>query len=701
MKRVRAEKAKKIKNEEKVRKKSSFMLLGIRNKIVACFLIPIIFMVIIGVSASSKAEVGMREKFQESTIQTMDMAKEYIEMSCVFVEGEGMKYALDTDVSNYVAGNLENDPVKKMLALESLKLNLNTSMSANSFISNIHIVPKENLTIMTTSPKQDVPGVLEAHREETAASRGVLKWVDNHSVIDVALELDNSDYILAYEMLTKYNDGCVIIDISRSAIEDFIGGLNLGEGSIVGFVTENGREIFAQQSGESVQSEFSGQDSIFSDQTFFQSITQENPSGVMAVSFLNEDYLFIYSRSDEINVTVCGLVPMSVVTNQAIEIRNLTMFLVILACIIAMSVGIMIAAGIQNNMKRISGKLGEVSEGDLTVEIQAKGHDEFKTLAASASHMVANTKNLVKKVSKATEQLEESSKAVEEASEVLTDYSGNITEAINEINEGISRQAEHAQECVSRTNVLSNEIQEVSRVVESVEQLVDETEGMINEGTQIVGMLGKRAEETTEITIKVEESIETLKNDSAIINTFIETITSISEQTNLLSLNASIEAARAGAAGRGFAVVAEEIRKLADDSAKAAGEIRNNVSHIMAQTVDSAGQANQAKNMVALQTEAVEKVVSVFGSMHEQMDRLVQGLKEIVTGIERADGERSDAMQAVLNISDIIEDTVKRAETVSTIADNLLINVRNLNVTADALGENMEELKSEISVFKI
>ncbi len=409
----------------------------------------------------------------------------------------------------------------------------------------------------------------------------------------------------------------------------------------------------------------------------------------------------MYSKSSKTGAIICALVPMELITAQAEEIKLMTVGLVVLASIIVVVVGLLIVFSIQNNMKRISRKFGEVAKGDLTVQVSAKGRDEFRGLAASANNMIVNTKSLVHKVTGATGQLEQSSREVEEVSGIISNYSEDITQAIDEINEGMSRQSEHAQECVTKTDILSSEIQEVSRVVEEVEKLVDETEEMINHGMEIVHLLGDRARETTSITRKVGDSIDSLREESAIIDTFVGTITEISEQTNLLSLNASIEAARAGDAGRGFAVVAEEIRKLADDSAKAAGEIRTNVEHITAQTLNSVESAKNAQNMVAAQTEAVEQVVNVFLRMQKQMGMLIEGLKAIVDSTEKADHERKFTVDAVKNISDIIEETANSAEVVRDVANKLLESVQNLNETADSLGENMEELKTEISVFKI
>ncbi|MDE5950373.1 MAG: methyl-accepting chemotaxis protein, partial [Acetatifactor sp.] len=276
----------------------------------------------------------------------------------------------------------------------------------------------------------------------------------------------------------------------------------------------------------------------------------------------------------------------------------------------------------------------------------------------------------------------------------------DITQAITEINAGMGRQSMHAQECVEKTGLLSDDMQEVSQVVEKVEMLVQETDAMIHRGMEIIELLGRRAQETTDITNQVGSSIEQLSQETESINIFAETITGISEQTNLLSLNASIEAARAGEAGRGFAVVAEEIRKLADDSARAAGEISNHVQNISTRTTDSVQSAKQAEEMVALQGDAVQEVIQVFANMRDRMQELVTGLQDIVASTEQADKERAETLRAVQNISQIIAETAGNAEIVSQTSEKLMENVDNLSRTADALGSNMNELKTEIAMFK-
>ena len=703
-KKASAEKKQKVPKQKKSGKSSK--LLSIRNKIVVCFLVPIVFMVIIGVSAYQKSAEGLSEKFTDSTLQTMRMATENLNMSCDFIRSEGLKYAYDDDLRKYFLGMFEDNPVDKLNFLTSTKSNLLSVQTSNPFISHMHIIPKKGVNLLSTKLSSGVDGFLDEYKEDVASGEGrrsIPQWIDSHPVLDEKVTETEKDYIMAFEMMSQSNNACVVIDIKPSAITDFMEEIDIGDGSIIGFVTPGGRELVVENVEEGKESVLPEEGNVFSGQEYYTAVMDEAvaDAGTAEVDFQGEKYLFIYSHSADIGFTTCALVPMRVVTSQATEIRNMTIGLVILACVIVVIVGIFITAGIENNMRRISRKFGDVAKGDLTVTVSAKGHDEFQDLAGSATNMITNTKKLVNQVSNATGELEVSAQNVGQASELIHEYSQDITRAIGEINEGMEEQSRHAQECVEKTDILSNEIQEVSHVVERVEKLVGETEGMINKGMEIVQVLGDRAGETTQMTVKVSESIESLRKESEIINSFVATITEITEQTNLLSLNASIEAARAGEAGRGFAVVAEEIRKLADDSAKAAGEIRNNVANITAQTQNSVESASQAKAMVELQTKAVEEVIAVFREMQERMGQLIEGLKDIVVSTEKADGERSAAVAAVKNISDIIEETAGSAETVNDVANKLLNHVEKLSTTASVLDENMEGLKTEISVFKI
>ena len=703
-KKASAEKKQKAPKQKKSGKSSK--LLSIRNKIVVCFLVPIVFMVIIGVSAYQKSAEGLSEKFTDSTLQTMRMATENLNMSCDFIRSEGLKYAYDDDLRKYFLGMFEDNPVDKLNFLTSTKSNLLSVQTSNPFISHMHIIPKKGVNLLSTKLSSGVDGFLDEYKEDVASGEGrrsIPQWIDSHPVLDEKVTETEKDYIMAFEMMSQSNNACVVIDIKPSAITDFMEEIDIGDGSIIGFVTPGGRELVVENVEEGKESVLPEEGNVFSGQEYYTAVMDEAvaDAGTAEVDFQGEKYLFIYSHSADIGFTTCALVPMRVVTSQATEIRNMTIGLVILACVIVVIVGIFITAGIENNMRRISRKFGDVAKGDLTVTVSAKGHDEFQDLAGSATNMIMNTKKLVNQVSNATGELEVSAQNVGQASELIHEYSQDITRAIGEINEGMEEQSRHAQECVEKTDILSNEIQEVSHVVERVEKLVGETEGMINKGMEIVQVLGDRAGETTQMTVKVSESIESLRKESEIINSFVATITEITEQPNLLSLNASIEAARAGEAGRGFAVVAEEIRKLADDSAKAAGEIRNNVANITAQTQNSVERASQAKAMVELQTKAVEEVIAVFREMQERMGQLIEGLKDIVVSTEKADGERSAAVAAVKNISDIIEETAGSAETVNDVANKLLNHVEKLSTTASVLDENMEGLKNEISVFKI
>lgn len=688
------------------RKENKLRLSSLQNKIVVCFIVPIVFMILVGVIAYRKASTSMSEQFLDSTEQTMNMTVSYMNTINSLVEGEALRYAFDTELNRYLSGMYEMDgyAVERKNLISSQTSNLLSTQSGNDFISNVHIIPTEDLALISTATSTKTNGFFAEYKEEVAGRENGGKgnvWTDWHHVLDSEMTLPEMRYIMAYQIQSKNNTAMIVVDIKPESVEGLLQDLILGEGSVAAFVTPNGREIVTQYSEEGVYSVFGGEETVLYNEPFYQECIQsEEDIGHKEVDFRGKEYLFVYGIVEDSGAVICMLVPSEMVTGQADQIKWITFAMVVIAILVAGFIGVTITISIRGNMKRISTGLEQVADGDLTGSVKVSGRDEFGDLAQSANHMIQNNKKLVSKVHDATGQLELSANEVKSASEIISDYSLDITQAITEINAGMSRQSVHAQECVEKTGLLSDDMQEVSQVVEKVEMLVQETDAMIHRGMEIIELLGRRAQETTDITNQVGSSIEQLSQETESINIFAETITGISEQTNLLSLNASIEAARAGEAGRGFAVVAEEIRKLADDSARAAGEISNHVQNISTRTTDSVQSAKQAEEMVALQGDAVQEVIQVFANMRDRMQELVTGLQDIVASTEQADKERAETLQAVQNISQIIAETAGNAEIVSQTSEKLMENVDNLSRTADALGSNMNELKTEIAMFK-
>ena len=703
-KKASAEKKQKAPKQKKSGKSSK--LLSIRNKIVVCFLVPIVFMVIIGVSAYQKSAEGLSEKFTDSTLQTMRMATENLNMSCDFIRSEGLKYAYDDDLRKYFLGMFEDNPVDKLNFLTSTKSNLLSVQTSNPFISHIHIIPKKGVNLLSTKLSSGVDGFLDEYKEDVASGEGrrsIPQWIDSHPVLDEKVTETEKDYIMAFEMMSQSNNACVVIDIKPSAITDFMEEIDIGDGSIIGFVTPGGRELVVENVEEGKESVLPEEGNVFSGQEYYTAVMDEAvaDAGTAEVDFQGEKYLFIYSHSADIGFTTCALVPMRVVTSQATEIRNMTIGLVILACVIVVIVGIFITAGIENNIRRISRKFGDVANGDLTVTVSAKGHDEFQDLAGSATNMITNTKKLVNQVSNATGELEVSAQNVGQASELIHEYSQDITRAIGEINEGMEEQSRHAQECVEKTDILSNEIQEVSHVVERVEKLVGETEGMINKGMEIVQVLGDRAGETTQMTVKVSESIESLRKESEIINSFVATITEITEQTNLLSLNAAIEAARAGEAGRGFAVVADEIRKLAEQSQSSTDEIKQIVIEITIKSQQVEQTMDESVGIIEEQNVSIKDAKELFNTISDSVNGLKEGLDNITQLNEAMDTNRNNVVSKMEDVAAVATETAAASEEVTASAVDVEQTMHDLNEFTVELDNIAEALKEAIDKFKL
>lgn len=427
----------------------------------------------------------------------------------------------------------------------------------------------------------------------------------------------------------------------------------------------------------------------------------DETSGYKYTSIDGEEYLFLYARCEINNAAICAMVPKAEVIAAAESIKGSTILLTFVACVISAVIGLVIATSMSRVIDRIVSGLEKVSQGDLTVKLNVRSRNEFGMLAHSVNDTVNNMRNLIEKVSGITGTVNESADRMLAISDEVVVTTSNITTAINEIDIGIGQQAEDAQNCFEQMDDLSNKMEVVHNDIGDIQGIADGTKGMINQGIDTMLELEKSSAYSTEISKEVMEDVKALEVQSVSIEKFVGVINDIASQTSLLSLNASIEAARAGDAGRGFAVVAEEIRKLADGSMSAAGEIQRVVLGIKEQTAGTVSSAVKAQNAFEEQAAIVAKTKEAFDNMNNSVATLLEKLKDVAANVTDMNNSREVTLNAIESISAVSEETAASSSVVNDTVISQKNSAQTLEAAARDLEHKTEELKEALSFFKI
>ena len=250
-------------------------------------------------------------------------------------------------------------------------------------------------------------------------------------------------------------------------------------------------------------------------------------------------------------------------------------------------------------------------------------------------------------------------------------------------------------------DALSLRIGQVAENSGQINVLAKGAEQVIETGMDSVVRLKDSTGATITITSNIIDVIGNLEEKSRSIGMIIETINEIAEQTTLLSLNASIEAARAGNAGRGFAVVAMEIKKLADESIQSASQIARIVEEIEKNTKAASTVARQAEGIVDGQQQAVSLTTDSFDRIGRQVSELLDALGIINESVANMEEDRNATLTAISAISAVSAQTAAGSENVYATAREQLKAVEELDKAAEILEKRAGELSGLLEVFRV
>ena len=694
-------KKKDIEGKEKQtnRKRNSFNV-NIKLQLLVGFIIPVLFVILVGVVSYNKAEEGMISNYEVSAQNTINTQVEYLDFGFNLIRSDMVQLKLDKELQSLVAGTYTNDISKYSSTWSKTSSTLTAKATLNQFINNIYIVPKQNADVISTVSG----GVTKAkgfyeNWAKTEEGKSIINgettgWISSHDEMDSVTGYNSEEYFISYMSNFPNNAAVIVADINKQTILDSLKSIDCSEGAIIGFITPEGKELVVKEDTNSTEI-------VFSEQEFYQKLgSSEENGGIQYVKYNGEDYLFIHRISEETGTTLVYMVPEEKVTASAAEIKNLTLILVIIASIVAILTGVGISVNITRNMDSIIKRLKKVAEGDLTVQMKTKGNSEFSMLNRHIANVIDNTRKLIQEVETIANVVNVSAEEMEAVSGQMEVSSSGIIEALEEIDVGVGQQADDAQECLLQMDSLSKVIEVVTEDIERTARNSEGTKEAVTRSIDTMEILASQTKDTIEVTSQVKEDVKDLEKNSVEIKKFVAIIADIAEQTNLLSLNASIEAARAGEAGRGFSVVAEEIRKLADGSHQAADEINKLVATIEKQTKETVGIAMKAEKTVEEQALTVANIKEAFQQIYKATEEVIVNITDVENKVKGMDKERAGTLEAISSISAVSQETAASSSNLFSIAQGQKDIVGSLTQASEELKVNTEDLKQAISVFK-
>ena len=328
---------------------------------------------------------------------------------------------------------------------------------------------------------------------------------------------------------------------------------------------------------------------------------------------------------------------------------------------------------IRNPLVRAVGYLETMAQGDLTQHIAVNRRNEISTMLKALVHLQGSMRGIIAGLQTTADQ--------------LTSASGELSSSSSRIAQGTehaSRQSDSVSSAVGEMAAVSNDI---ALSCQKMADRAGSTDSATRKGEETIAHMAAMMGEIERMVVGTMDEVKALGTNSERIGDIVVAIEDIADQTNLLALNAAIEAARAGEQGRGFAVVADEVRRLAERTTSSTREIQSIIGSLQGDVKNVVGSMERSATSVRTGTEDVQHSSRAIGSIKEQIGPLLEYVSQVATAAEEQSATSANITESMRQITGVVHDT----------ATGALYSEQ----AATELARSAQELKAVVSRFKL
>lgn len=650
------------------------------------------------------------QKVAEASAQTLEIAgKKTAQMLDSFVD---MAHSLENNqdfvnrATYYQAA--EQDSYEENSQNSQIRGILESLLNVNSSIRSISIIPEGTHPLITTADRKMLDPIFLDTDKGKMKENNWYKKIQREDGNIVWLQPQNTPYVTLYQNeqiyamgkllkspLSKKPLGALVVELSTDSLAETLEGIQIGP-SGENLIVDLEQMIIYSEDPSLIGTPYTGS----------LPVINNTVESIQAGSFSNSDehgnYLYVYSYLPESAWIMLSYAPKSKLLAEMRHMQILIQWAAIaLAACSAVLIGYMVQRSIGKPLKRISSLMAEGEQGNLRIRTNTQRLDQIGDLERSFDRMMNHITLLVEQVNQSVDAVLHTAEELIRSSESTSSASHDISAAMTQITHGAIKAADDAEMCNGLTVQNNERITILKSSHENLERLGHHLIEASNQGQEHMSYMLEQTGEVETRTNHLIEQAAQLREGTGSIEKIIELLSNITKQTAILSLNAAIEASKAGAAGKGFMVIAEEIRRLADQSKNSLNMVSQVLFHIGQDSENTVASLADLHPTLSRQTESAHQSKQIFERLHQEVSHFMEQLSAVQVSATQLEESQNSLSAAIESVSAISEETSAASQEVLALSSNQRAVSNELSQLSNNLSMLASELRHSLSHFKL